>query len=151
MVQVETCTRISLLRQGCMACFKSCNKTIPETSQPHLNFSWNRLPPSQKMYTNKTELSGCLISCWVYSQFNCIVLNTSNSSNEVEVFWVVMSYSAAVGYHRLKGHGGSKVLQNTGILPQHYAASQPRDHNLNLHHCENIKYHFKSNFKLNLN
>jgi hypothetical protein len=40
---------------------------------------------------------------------------------QVEVFSVVMSCS--VHYE----NGGSKVLQNTGVLLQHYTASQPRE------------------------
>jgi hypothetical protein len=42
---------------------------------------------------------------------------------QVEVFWVVMLCSAAVGY---QGEDrGSKVFQNVSILPHHYTASQP--------------------------
>jgi len=39
---------------------------------------------------------------------------------------------------------GSKVLQNIGILPQHY---NPEDHGLNLHYHENLKFH-KSRFHI---
>jgi hypothetical protein len=49
-------------------------------------------------------------------------------------FWVVTLFSV-VGYQRFGGPcclhlypecGGSMVLRNAGILPQHYNASQPR-------------------------
>jgi len=42
---------------------------------------------------------------------------------QVEVFWVVMPYSAAVGYWCF---GGFCCLWSNGILPQHYTMSQPR-------------------------
>jgi len=38
---------------------------------------------------------------------------------QVEVFWIVVPCSVAED-------GGSKVIRNVGILPQHYTASQPR-------------------------
>jgi hypothetical protein len=40
---------------------------------------------------------------------------------EVEVFWVVTPCSS-----NDPEDGGSKVLRNVDILPQHYTASQPR-------------------------
>jgi len=54
-------------------------------------------------------------------------------SVQVEVFWVVMLCSVAVGYHYVIGpcclhlqgeDGGSEVLQNVGIILQHYTVSQ---------------------------
>jgi hypothetical protein len=48
---------------------------------------------------------------------------------KVEVFWIMMSYNVMVGYHLFRGpcclhlypeDAGRKVLQNTGILLQHY-------------------------------
>jgi len=55
---------------------------------------------------------------------------------QVVVFWVLMQCSGVVGYHYFRGtccfhlchpeDGGSKILQNTDILPHHYMASQPR-------------------------
>jgi len=54
---------------------------------------------------------------------------------QVKVFWVVMLWSHAEGYQCFRGpcslhiqseDGGSKILQNNGILlAQHYMASQP--------------------------
>jgi len=40
---------------------------------------------------------------------------------QVKVFWVVTPCNVA--------DGGSKVLWNSGILPQHYMVSQPRNLN----------------------
>jgi len=39
-----------------------------------------------------------------------------------------MLCSVVIGYQHIGGpeDGGSKVLQNTGILSQHYLASQPK-------------------------
>jgi len=37
--------------------------------------------------------------------------------------------------------GGSTALRNVGILPQHYKTSHPEDHDLNLSHCEDHKFH----------
>jgi hypothetical protein len=50
---------------------------------------------------------------------------------QVEAFWVVIPCSVVVGYQRSGGplhpeDGGSRVLRNIRILPQHYAASRPR-------------------------
>jgi len=47
----------------------------------------------------------------------------------IEVFRVVTLYSVLVGYQCFGGLAegrGSKVLQNIGILSQHYMVSQPR-------------------------
>jgi hypothetical protein len=53
----------------------------------------------------------------------------------VKVFWVLTPRSAVVGYQPFGGHcflhlqveiGGSMVLRNAGILPQHYTASKSR-------------------------
>jgi hypothetical protein len=54
--------------------------------------------------------------------------------NQVEVLWVVMLCSNVVGYKHFWGlcfhlhpeDGGSMVLQNVSILPQHYMVSQSR-------------------------
>jgi hypothetical protein len=53
---------------------------------------------------------------------------------QAEVFWVVMLCNVVVGYQCFRGpcclhlhqYGGSKVIWNIQILPQHYMASQPR-------------------------
>jgi hypothetical protein len=42
---------------------------------------------------------------------------------QVEVFWVVTMCSVAVGLSHYPEGGGSKTLQNIGILLQHYIAS----------------------------
>jgi hypothetical protein len=56
-------------------------------------------------------------------------------SIQVELFWIVISCSAVVGYEHFSGpcflllhpeDGGSMDLQNLGILEQHYTVSQPR-------------------------
>jgi hypothetical protein len=54
---------------------------------------------------------------------------------QVVVFWVLMQCSGVVGYHYFRGtccfhlchpeDGGSKILQNTDILPHHYIATPP--------------------------
>jgi hypothetical protein len=45
---------------------------------------------------------------------------------QVMVLWVVMLYSDVVGPCYLPEDGGTMVLQNVGIIPRHYMASQPR-------------------------
>jgi len=44
-------------------------------------------------------------------------------------------------YHQSFHHedGGSKVLQNTGIIPQHYMMSQPRQYWIALEGCNILK------------
>jgi len=42
----------------------------------------------------------------------------------VEDLWIVTMCSVLVEYQR--EDGGSKVLRNVGMLPQHYTASEPR-------------------------
>jgi len=49
---------------------------------------------------------------------------------EVVVFWVVTPCSDVVQY--LSGDGGSLVPRNFGILPFHYTAPNPEDHDLNV-------------------
>jgi len=52
---------------------------------------------------------------------------------QVKVYWVMMPCNVTVGYQHFRGpcclhlhpeDGGSMVIQNVGILPQHQIASQ---------------------------
>jgi len=53
---------------------------------------------------------------------------------QIEVLWVVMPCSVAVGYKLCSLHppedGDSKALQNVCMLLQHYMVSQPRKRQL---------------------
>jgi len=70
-------------------------------------------------------------------QLSDIITHTqSRCLMQVKVFWVAIQSSVAVGYQRFGGpwclhhqgevKRGSKVLQNVGIRPQNYTATQPR-------------------------
>jgi hypothetical protein len=66
---------------------------------------------------------------------------------QVEVFCVVLPCSIAVGYcfHLHPEDRGSKVLQNTDILLQHYTVSQPRRLQLVKYIFRNLKHRMTVN------
>jgi hypothetical protein len=84
----------------------------------------------------------------------------------IKVFWVVMSYSAVIGYQHfggcccfhchiciLKEDGSNKVLWSIGILVQHYMASQPRSPQsavltVTNNHCSSVTFKLSCLFRL---
>jgi len=113
------------------------------------DWRWRHHGPAKRWHPSITPYGVTIqkTSTWSFT--------TMKISNQAQVFWAVMPCSAAVGYQCLEdlaaslfwvwccrtpmfqrtvtlpssgwsGDEGSKVLQNAGILPQRYMASQPR-------------------------